>query len=136
MSDHAAEPLYLRFFCEACWKAKVRAARRESSFTILSLTLVAPWRPHAPLTGTNAEGCSSMKDCCWSGGSLTMAQVERGEDFAVRAKIGVVHVRLFDGAGKAESDLAEIFGGHFIRAGLSGMSPSTRRTILVWGVSD
>src|SRR5205085_2186141 len=40
-------------------------------------------------------------------------RAERGEDFAADAKIGMAHVRAFNGFGKVESKLAKHAGSHW-----------------------
>ena len=57
-----------------------------------------------------------MSSCLLSGFSLTIPiakpGLQRGEDAAVGAEIGMTHVRAFDGAGHPEGDAAKVIAGH------------------------
>src|SRR6266404_6380683 len=55
-------------FCHA----SVMASPNMSSSTAAKFTVVHPWRPQAPLAGTNASGPSRKKSCCCSGVNLTI----------------------------------------------------------------
>jgi len=52
--------------------ASVSASPIVSSSTAPSVTRVHPWRPQAPLSGSNAFGRRAMNSCCCSGVSFTM----------------------------------------------------------------
>ena len=78
---------------------------RTSFGADLRITLVAPRRPHVPLTGMKASGWSFEK-LCWSSGreldhgASLVGIAESGEDFSGDAEVGMVHVMALFGFGE------------------------------------
>src|SRR6267143_4454813 len=52
--------------------ASVIASPNVSSFTAAKFTVVHPWRPQAPLAGTNASEPERKNSCCCCGVNLTI----------------------------------------------------------------
>ena len=96
--------------------ARINAPRTVARSAELSRTLCSPWRPQAPLDGSNMPGLARMNARCSSGVSLTIpervAGMEAREDLSVDAEVGVAHVLAFDGTFQFEHETAKVVGGH------------------------
>src|SRR5258708_2936147 len=54
----------------ACCQAASSAGRRMAVVACLRWTVVQPWRPHPPFTGSNTAGWAAMNWACSAGESL------------------------------------------------------------------